>query len=65
MMIPEGDFSCLWDLQGCSGVAVRTEVSAQTGTADVTPLFADLPRLTTLTSLSPSPFYSQVLSKDQ
>ncbi|MGB2896626.1 MAG: hypothetical protein WBB65_10755 [Anaerolineales bacterium] len=38
--IPEGDFSCLWDLQGWSGVALRTEVSAQTGTADVTPLLA-------------------------
>ncbi|MCK5635103.1 MAG: hypothetical protein KAI06_08445 [Anaerolineales bacterium] len=36
--IPEGDFSRLWDLQGWSGVAVRTEVSAQAGTADVTPL---------------------------
>ena len=39
MTIPEGDFSRQWDLQGRSGVAVRTEVSAQTGTSDVTPLF--------------------------
>lgn len=38
--VPVGEFSRLWDLQGRSGVAVRTEVSAQTGTSDVTPLFA-------------------------
>ena len=38
--IPEGDFSRQWDLQGRSGVAVRTEVSAQTGTSGVTPLLA-------------------------
>ncbi|MEA1977637.1 MAG: hypothetical protein U9N80_07020 [Chloroflexota bacterium] len=38
--IPVGEFSRQWDLQGPSGVAVRTEVSAQSGTADVTPLFA-------------------------
>ena len=38
--IPEGEFSRQCDLQGRSGVAVRTEVSAQSGTADVTPLFA-------------------------
>lgn len=38
--IPEGDFSRQWDLQGRSGVAVRTEVSAQTGTTGVTPLLA-------------------------
>ena len=37
---PEGDFSRQWDFQGRSGVAVRTEVSAQTGTTDVTPLLA-------------------------
>ncbi len=37
-MIPEGEFSRQWDLLGLGGVAVRTEVSAQTGTADVTPL---------------------------
>ncbi len=38
--ISEGDFSRQWDFQGRSGVAFRTEVSAQTGTTDVTPLFA-------------------------
>ncbi len=38
--ISEGDFSSQWDFQGRSGVAFRTEVSAQTGTTDVTPLFA-------------------------
>jgi len=37
---PEGEFSRSWDLQGRSGVAVRTEMSALTGTADVTPLLA-------------------------
>jgi len=36
--IPEGEFSRQWDLLGWGGVAVRTEVSAQTGTTDVTPL---------------------------
>jgi len=40
MMTPEGEFSRSWDLQGRSGVALRTEVSAQSGTADVTPLLA-------------------------